>query len=388
MNKNQISTIAGIGETAVGRVPDRSSPQLHVEAIDAAVTDAGLTLGDIDLLITANSRVEPYLYHAEMIAEYLGITPAHCLTIGTGGSSSAALLQFAGAMISTGQAETAVIAKADNLATGMGRDATIASMATIGHPQFEAPSGPLIPALYALIASRYVHERGVELRHLAEAAVVDRFHASLHPGAQYRTPLTVDEVLDSRMIADPLHMLECAPVSDAGAALLLVSADRAKDLHHTPVHVLGVGESHDFEHVTQARTLGTTGAVASGRDAFSASRRTVEDIDLAMIYDAFAFLQPMQLEDLGFCAPGSGGEFIAAGNTRLGGSLPVNTHGGVLSHSHAGKPSALFLFTEAVQQLRGTCGERQVPDATTALVHTEGGILASHCTAILSTETE
>lgn len=379
-------SIVGIGETPVGRVPERSSAQLHVDAIDAAVRDAGLGLGDIDLLVTANSRVEPYLYHAEMIAEYLGIEPAHCLTIGTGGSSTAALLQYAAAMIVTGQAEVAVIAKADNLATGLGRDATVASMATIGHPQFEAPAGPLIPALYALIASRYLHERGVDPAHAAEAAVVDRHHAGLHPGAQYRTPLTVDDVLGSRLIADPLHMLECAPVSDAGAAVVLVSAARAADLPQRPVHVLGVGESHDFEHVSQARTLGTTGAVASGRAAFAAAGRTVEDVDVAMIYDAFAFIQPMQLEDLGFCPPGAGGEFIAAGHTRLGGSLPVNTHGGVLSHSHAGKPSALFLFTEAVQQLRGTCGDRQVPGATTALVHTEGGILASHCTAVLSTE--
>lgn len=381
-------SVAGIGETPVGRVSDRSSTQLHVDAIDAAVRDAGLELGAIDLLITANSRVEPYLYHAEMVAEYLGLRPEHCLTIGTGGSSTAALLQYAAAMIVTGQAEVAVIAKADNLATGMGRDATIASMSTIGHPQFEAPSGPLIPALYALIASRYLHERGVDPAHVAEAAVVDRFHAGLHPTAQYRDPLTVDDVLGSRLIADPLHMFECAPVSDAGAAIVLVSAERAPDLRQRPVHLLGVGESHDFEHVSQAATLGRTGAIESGATCFRNAQRTVNDIDVAMIYDAFAFIQPMQLEDLGFCPPGAGGEFIVAGHTRLGGSLPVNTHGGVLSHSHAGKPSALFLITEAVQQLRGSCGARQVDGATTALVHTEGGILASHCTAIFSTEVD
>lgn len=378
--------IAGIGETPVGRVPDRSSTQLHVDAIESAVHDAGLDLRDIDLLMTGNSRARPYLYHAEMVAEYLGIRPAHCLTVNTGGSTTAALIQYAMGMLLTGQASVAVVAKADNLATGMGRQATIESMATIGHPEFEAPTGPPIPALYALIAARYYDRYGIAPEHVAEVAVVDRAHAALHPTAQFRSPLSVDDVLGSRLIADPLHMLECATVSDAGAAFVVTSAARARDLRQPPVYLTGMGESHDFEHVSQAVELTDTGAVESGRAAFAAAGRRPADIDVAMIYDAFAFIQPMQLEDLGFCAKGEGGEFIAAGNTRLGGSLPTNTHGGVLSHSHAGKPSAAFLITEAVHQLRGKAGERQVPGARTALVHTEGGILASHCTAIFSSE--
>ncbi|GAA1869973.1 thiolase family protein [Asanoa iriomotensis] len=378
--------IVGIGETPVGKVPDRSSTQLHADAIESAVRDAGLTLADIDLLMTGNSRPRPYLYHAEMVAEYLGIRPAHCLTVNTGGSTSAALIQYAAAMIVTGQAEVAVIAKADNLATGMGRQATIESMATIGHPEFEAPTGLLIPALYALVAARYYHRYAIKPEHVAEVAVVDRAHAALHPTAQFRKPLTVDDVLGSRLIADPLHMLECAAVSDGGAAFVITSAARARDLRQPPVYLLGMGESHPFEHVSQAAELSETGAADSGRAAFAAAGCRHEDIDVAMVYDAFSFIQPMQLEDLGFCAKGEGGEFVAAGHTRLGGRLPTNTHGGVLSHSHAGKPSSLFMVTEAVHQLRGMAGDRQVPGARTALVHTEGGILASHCTAIFSSE--
>lgn len=374
--------VVGVGETAVGKVHGRTSTQLYAEAVTSAIADAGLTLADVDCLMTGNSRVDPYLYHAEMLAEYLGIRPPRCLTVNTGGSTSATLVQVGASLLQTGQCRTVAIVKADNLATGMGRSATVESMATIGHPEFEAHTGLLIPALYALFAARYMHERGVTSEQIAAAAVTDRYHASLNPAAQFRTPLTVDDVLSSRMISDPLHMLECAPISDAGCAIVMTTADRARDLRRAPVRLLGAGESHAFEHVSQAPSLSTTGAVESGRTAFESAGVVPADIDVAMIYDAFAFIQCMQLEDLGFCAKGEGGAFVAEGRTRLGGQLPTNTHGGLLSHSHAGRPSGLFLVTEAVQQLRGECLERQVVDAQLAIVHTEGGILASHATLI------
>ena len=375
-------SVAGIGETAGGHHPDRSSVQLHAEVAVAAARDAGVSLAEVDCFITANSRVQPFLYHAEMVAEYLGIAPAHCLTLNTGGSTSAAVLQYAGGMLLTGQAKYVLVAKADNLATGMAKSATIESMATIGHPQYESPAGPLIPALYALFAARYMHETGVTAEQVALAAVVDRQWAALNPAAQYRSLLTVSEVLGSKMIADPLHLLDCAPISDAGSAMLVTTADRARDLQQPPVALLGIGETHDFEHVSQAPDLGRTSAVVAGQTAFEMAGVSRSDIDVAMVYDAFSFIQPMQLEDLGFCDRGEGGQFIASGATAPGGALPTNTHGGVLSHSHAGKSSSLFQITEAVAQLRGDCGDRQVPDARLALVHTEGGILASHCTAI------
>jgi acetyl-CoA acetyltransferase len=378
--------IAGLGESAIGKVPGVSSVQLHAQAILAGLADAGLGLADVDCLITGNSRVAPYLYHAEMIAEYLGIRPNHTMTVNTGGSTSAALMQLGAGLLATGQASCVVIAKADNLATGLGRQATIESMATIGHPEFESHTGVFIPALYALLGARYMHETGVTSEQIAHVAVADRFHASLHPTAQFRTPITVEDVLSSRLISDPLHMLECASVSDAGCAIVMTTTERAADLRHHPVTMIGAGESHDFEHVSQAATLGRSGALESGRLAFASAGLSPADIDVAMIYDAFAFIQCEQLEDLGFCGRGEGGAFVAEGHTRLGGSLPTNTHGGVLSHSHAGKPSALFLVAEAVRQLRGECGARQVPSAQTAIVHTEGGILASHCTLLLGTQ--
>jgi acetyl-CoA acetyltransferase len=378
--------IAGIGQTKVGKVPEKSSLMLYAESVKAAAVDAGLALHDIDGLITANSRGEPYLYHAEMVAEYLGIKPSYCLTVGTGGSTTGTLIHQSAALLEAGVCHNMVIAKADNLATGMGRQATIESMATIGHPEFEAHTGPLIPALYALFATRYMHEYHVTAEELAQVAVVDRYHASLNPSAQYRQLITVEDVLDSRMITDPLHLLECAPVSDAGCAIVMRSTDRVADSGHKPVFLLGAGDFHDFEHVSQATSYARTGAKVSGRAAYEMAGVHPSDVDVAMIYDAFGFIQCMQLEDLGFCEEGEGGAFVADGQTRLGGSLPTNTHGGVLSHSHAGKPSALFLVLEAVEQLRSACGERQVEGATIALVHTEGGIIASHSTLILGTE--
>jgi acetyl-CoA acetyltransferase len=377
--------VVGVGESRLGKLPERSSMQLHAEVIRDAVADAGLELEDVDCLITGNSRVAPFLYHAETVAEYLGMAPDHCLTVNTGGSTSIELLQYAAGLIGAGMATNVVIAKADNLATGMGRSQTISSMAEIGHPQFEAPTGPLIPALYALMAARYIHETRVKPEHIATVAVVDREHASLHPTAQFRKPLTVEDVLESRLIADPLRMFECAPVSDAGCAVVVTGAARAADLRRAPVHLLGIGEAHAFEHVSQAEDLGRSRARKSGEDAFAMAAVGHDDIDVAMVYDAFTFIQCLQLEDLGFCGRGEGGEFVASGATRLGGSLPTNTHGGVLSHSHAGKPSGLFLLTEAVHQLRGDADRRQVDGAEVALIHAEGGIMASHCTAIVGT---
>jgi acetyl-CoA acetyltransferase len=378
--------IAGVAETPVGAVPEFSSMELHAVAVRTALADAGLELNDVDGLVTANSRVDPILYHADVLAEYLGRHPRHVFTLSAGGSMNVIAVEHAAALIAAGICQVVVIAKADNLLTGLGRDATVASMATIGHPDYEAPSGPTIPALYALAAQRYIHDYNIDIGDLALVAEIDRSHAALHPGAQFREPLTAQEVLSSRLIADPLHLYDCAPISDGGAAIVVTSIERARDLAKPPIRILGIGEHHSFEHMTQSDDLSTTGAAFSGPAAFEAAGLTPEEIDVAMVYDAFSFIQCMQLEDLGFCAKGEGGEFVRAGFTRLGGRLPVNTHGGVLSFGHPGKPTGMFMITEAVKQLRHEAGARQVHGAETALVHVEGGILGSHGTMILGVD--
>jgi acetyl-CoA acetyltransferase len=188
------------------------------------------------------------------------------------------------------------------------------------------------------------------------------------------------------MIADPLHLLDCSLVSDGGAAIIMTSADRALDFPHDPVYILGAGEGHSHEHISQARSLTTSAAVESGRRAYKMAGLGPEDIDVAQIYDCFTPVVLIELEDLGFCKKGEAGAFVEAGETALEGSLPMNTHGGLLSHCHPGNPGAMFSLTEAVAQLRRQAGSRQVSDAEVALVHGQGGFMSSHATLILGRE--
>ena len=185
------------------------------------------------------------------------------------------------------------------------------------------------------------------------------------------------------MIADPLHLLDCSLVSDGGSAVIVTSAARARDYPHAPVYLLGAGEGHSHEHVSAAHSLVTSAARESGERAYTMAGLTPKDVDFAQLYDCFTPVVLIELEDLGFCAKGDGGPFVEAGHTALGGRLPTNTHGGLLSHSHPGNPGSMFALTEAVTQLRGAAGERQVENAEIGLVHAQGGILSSHCTLLL-----
>jgi acetyl-CoA acetyltransferase len=227
---------------------------------------------------------------------------------------------------------------------------------------------------------------GTTPEHLASVAVQARRYAARNPAAQMRDPISIDDVLASRMIADPLHLLDCSLVSDGGAAVILTSAERAADFPHRPVYILGAGEGHSHEHISQARSLTTSAAVASGRLAFEMAGLRPADIDVAGIYDCFTPVVLIELEDLGFCEKGEAGAFVAEGETAPGGTLPMNTHGGLLSHCHPGNPGAMFALTEMVAQLRHTAGERQVENAETALAHAQGGVMSSHATLILGTE--
>ncbi len=380
------TAVVGVADTEVGRVPGVGSAELCVDAIRRVLDDTGLAASDIDGLITCNSMVSPYVYHAEMIAEYMQIFPKMCLTVNTGGGTTVNTIALAAATITTGRCDIVVIAKAENMATGLSRDQALGLMAAAGHPQFEQPYGAPIPAMYALFASAYMAHYGVTSEQLARVAVSARRHASMHPGAQMRQPITVEDVMNSRLIADPLHLLDCSLVSDGGAALVLCSAERARDFPNPPAYVLGFGEGHSHEHLSQAHSFTESAAQESGRQAFAMAGLGPDAVDVAGIYDCFTPVVLIELEDLGFCKRGEAGAFVEAGEIDLGGSLPVNTHGGLLSYAHPGNPGSMFHATEAVRQLRGACEERQVADAEVALVHMQGGILSSHGTLILGTE--
>jgi acetyl-CoA acetyltransferase len=380
------TAIVGAADTEVGVVKHMGATQLCVEAILRALADAGLHKSGIDGLITCNSMAEPYLYHAEAIAEYLQIFPRYCISVGAGGGTTFTALHQAASAIASGICHTVVIAMADSLRSGMSRERALAMQSSTGHPQFERPYGAPVPGYYALLAQAHMHEFGTSAEHLAAVAVAMRKHAARNPTAQMRAPIGIDDVLASRMIADPLHLLDCSLVSDGGSAVVVTSAERARDFQHKPVYLLGVGEGHAHEHISQARSLTTSAAVDSGRRAFDMAGVGPRDIDFAEIYDCFTPVVLIELEDLGFCTKGEGGPFVAAGSIDPGGPLPVNTHGGLLSHCHPGNPGSMFALTEAVTQLRGAAGERQVSRAHLALVHAQGGIMSSHCTIVLGRE--
>jgi acetyl-CoA acetyltransferase len=379
--------VVGAADTEVGRVPHFGATQLCVDAARRALEDAGISKEQVDGVVTGNSMVEPYMYHAEAIAEYMQIYPRYCISIGAGGGATFSAFHHAASAIATGVCDTVLIAMADNLLTGFSREQAMAIQSSVGHPQFETPYGPTVPALYALIAQAHMATYGTTPEQFASIAVVCRKHAALNPEAQMQESISVQDVLSSRMIADPLHLLDCSLVSDGGAAIILTSAERAIDFPHHPVYLLGAGEGHGHEHISQARSLTTSAAVESGRRAFATAGLGPRDIDLAQLYDCFTPTVLIELEDLGFCEKGEAGAFVEAGQIELGGQLPVNTHGGMLSHCHSGNPGSMFALTEAVRQLRRQAGNRQVEDAEVALVHAQGGIMSSHATLILGRET-
>jgi acetyl-CoA acetyltransferase len=383
--KNKIA-IVGVGESDIGKVPHMTGLGLNAQAAKRALDDSGLKVSDIDGVLTAYSFTEPYFMLGSVLCEYLGVKPHFNASVVSGGASPAVMLKHAAEAIASGQAETILVCAGENRATGLTRDAALSALLAVGHPYFEQPYGGSIPGYYAMIAQRHMHVYGTQREQLAHVAVNTRAHALLHPNAHMKKPLALREVLDAKPIADPLGMLDCCLISDAGGAFIVTSAERARDLKAKPVYLQGIGEYHTHEHLMCAPSLTEFGATESGRTAYQMAGLGPQDIDVAELYDCFTIVPIIELEELGFCKRGEGGAFFAEGHARIGGKLPVNTHGGMLSHAHAGAAGGLFGIVEAVRQLRGGLGERQVQGAEVALVHNEGGILSSHCTLILAND--
>jgi acetyl-CoA acetyltransferase len=380
------AVIAGVGESQIGKVPGMTGLALNAQAARRALDDAGLTFKDVDGLVTAYSVSEPYFMYGTVLCEYLGLKPGVCASMTLGGATGAILLTHAAMAIATGQAKTVLVCVGENRATGISRDQAVAALAAVGHPAFEAPYGPLIPGFYAMIARRHMHEFGTTREQMAAVAVQARRHASLHPNAHMKTPITIEDVLHSKPIADPLRLLDCCLISDAAGALVVTTPDRARDLKRPPAWLLGAGEHHTHEHLIAAPSLTRFGAHESSETAYRVAGLGPTDIDFAELYDCFTVVPILEAEEVGLVKPGEGGAFFAAGNTTLEGRLPVNTHGGMLSHAHAGAAGGLLGIVEAVRQLGGGEGARQVKRHDVALVHNEGGILSSHCTVILGRE--
>lgn len=379
------AAIVGVGESPVGRIPHLSTAALQRAAAEAALADAGLTLADIDGLLTTPVRVESWAMPVAMVAQELGLRPNYMATLDVAGASGVSMAHHAAMAIATGQAKAVLCVGGQSLLSAGGRGNAVAQMAGAGwaHPDFEAPTGPLVPTLYALVAQRHMREYGTTAEQMAEVAVTIRGHAALNPNAHKRDPITVEQVLASPMATSPLHVLDCALVSDGAAAFVVTAADRARDLKHRPVALLGTGYGYSHTYIGEHDDITTTGAVQSGREAFRQAGITPADIDVAELYDCFTITVIVELEDLGFCRKGEGGAFVQGGRIGLKGALPVTTHGGLLSAGHPGLAGGMFHVLEGVRQIRGTAGERQVKDAELALVHGNGGIIGLHSTIIL-----
>ena len=379
------AVLVGVGESPVGLVPGIDSLGLQRLAAHAALTDAGLQLSDIDGLLTTPIRVENWAMPCGVVSEGLGLQPHYLATLDVAGASGVAMAHHAAMAIATGQCETVLCVAGQNMLSFQSRGAAVAKLADAGwaHPAFEQPYGPLVPTLYALVAQRHRYEFGTTAEDMAEVAVAMRAHAAGNPNSHKREPISIADVTASRMITSPLHVLDCAVVSDGAAAFVVTTAERARDLRRTPVAMLGSGYGHSHTYIGDYRDVTTTGAVQSGRDAFAMAGLAPADVDVAQLYDCFTITVIVELEDLGFCAKGEGGAFVRDGAIGPGGRLPVNTHGGLLSGGHPGLAGGMFHVIEGVRQVRGDAGTRQVADVDVALVHGNGGIVGLHASLIL-----
>jgi len=373
--------IVGVAESdEMGKLPHKSALQLHMEATRNALDDAGLKKSDVDAVFTSGRNM------AADLPEYLGIRPRFVGGTQVGGCSFILHVEHALAAINAGLCEVALITHGESgysriamPAPRWGDDST--------NNQFELPYGTAGPATgYGFLATRHMHEYGTTSEQLAEVAVATRKWAALNPKALMRDPITIDDVLASRLIAWPFHLLDCCLVTDAGGAVIITSAERARDLPKKPVYVLGTGECVTHQMVSQMPSYSRWDAgVTSGQRAFAMSGVAHKDIDVAEFYDAFTIVPMLALEALGFCKPGESGAFVSNQRTAPGGEFPMNTNGGGLSYTHTGM-YGIFTLIEAVRQLRGECGPRQVKDATVAICHGTGGVWCAAATMIASNQ--
>ena len=371
--------IVGVAESdEIGRVENKSSLQHHAEAAYNALEDAGLSIKDVDGLLTAG-------FSTLTLAEYLGIEPNYTDTTFVGGSSFIIHIAHAVAAINAGYCEVALVTHGE-----AGRSARNRAGANLSEPgpQFEIPYGYIgAPINYAVAARRYMHEYGEDKTRqgMAEVAVATRKWALMNPKAYMKDPMTFDDYHNSRWIAWPFHLFDCCLVTDAGGAYVVTTAERARDLKKKPVWVLGAAEGHDHGIISQMPDLTRTYARETGPSALKRSGLTHNDIDLAMIYDSFTYTVLVTLESLGFCGPGEGADFVKDQRTAPGGDFALNTSGGGLSYTHSGM-YGMFLVLEAVRQLRGECGERQLDNPKISLMNGTGGSLSSTGTVIVAVD--
>jgi acetyl-CoA acetyltransferase len=378
MKPGSIAIVGASETTELGVIPDKSQIQLHADAALNALRDAGLRPQDIDGVATAGDS-------PVAIAHYLGIVPKWVDGTSVGGCSFMIHVRHAAAAIVAGLCKTVLITHGESGRSRIGAlPRTIPPASLQG--QFEAPYGIFgPPTMFTIPVLRYLKTYGVTEQKLAMVAVIQREWAARNPRSMFKNPISVDDVLNSKMIADPFRILMCCLVTDGGGALILTSAERARDFPRPPVYVLGTGEGVETPMISQMEDFTSSRAFrVAGRQAFDEAGIGVGDVDHLMIYDAFAHLPLYGLEDLGFVGRGEAADFICERNTAIGGKLPLNTNGGGLSYTHTGM-YGMFALQETVRQVRGTAAA-QVPDVKIAVSHGVGGMFSASGTIVMSSE--
>ena len=374
--------IVGVAESDLGKVPGKSALELQAQAARLALADAGLALRDVDAVFAHTDD----RFSSLQVSEFLGIQPRYVDSTNVGGMSNLLHIRRAMAAIAAGMCEVALITYGSTqLSDGSRKGGAVAADAPhTPRGQFILPYGHLSPiGYYAMVAQLHMHRYGTAPKDLAEVAVAARRWAQLNPKAYRREPTSLEEVMASPVVAEPLRQRDCCLVTDGGGALVVVSAARARDLRSKPVYVLGAAETH-AHHYTPFNTDDwlNTGVAATADEALRMAGVTRGDIDVVQIYDHFTIGVIQSLEELGFCPRGEGGAFVADGALGPGGRFPVNTSGGGLSYGHPGM-FGMFVAIEAVRQLRGECGDRQLPQAELALCHAPGLVFSCNTTMIL-----
>jgi len=371
--------IAGVAETPLGKVEDQTELSMVALAAREALAEAGLGLGDVDGIFVNYMGEEGSV----QVGEYLGIRPRWADSTDIGGGSFEAFVHHAMAAVACGRCEVALITYASRQRSRQTRNRGLAIDGYSLTGQFEAPYGLLMPIThYALLAARRMHAFAITPEQMAEVAVAARRWAQLNPKAWSRDPLSIDEVLASPPISEPYRKLDCCLVTDGGGAVVVTGRGRARDAAKPAVRVLGAGESHSQWHVAEVADMTASPGAAAARDAFGLAGIGPGDVDVLEPYDNFTGAVLQHLEDLGFCGRGEGGRFVEGGTLAPGGALPAMTMGGGLSYCHPGA-LGILLLVEAVRQLRGEAGARQVADARIAVAHGIGGVTHSAAATVV-----
>jgi acetyl-CoA acetyltransferase len=369
--------IVGMAETAVGKLPGSTSLGLQAEACRLALQDAGLRGDEVDAVYNLDPYTQAMSMYAQSLLEYLGLRPRVAATIDVGGTvSPMTMIMNAMWTIGNDHADVALCAFGENALTGRAKGVHgLPQGPSVGQEEFEEPFGCIgfvIP--YALVARRHMHRYGTTKEQLGAVALSARRHATLNASAQMRKPMTMDDYLNARAIADPFGLLDCAVMSDGGGAIVLTTTERARDLRTTPVRVLGFGSQATHKNVNQMPDLEDLGLRPAGEAALRRAGIAMEDADFCCIHDAFTISTILGVEALGLCGDGEGGAYAADGKLDLGGPCPVNPHGGLLSHAHIG---GMNHVCEVVRQLRHEAEPaRQVPGAAVAVVSGNGGVFS------------